>query len=314
MEEEDEGNPITQEIITQVIKKHNLYLTPSLNEVLYLQHRGVTKIQNLNQFVNLKTLWLNNNAISKIEGLDELHNLINLNLSDNLIDKITGLENLSSLNSLALTNNYISKIEGLHGCKSLTSLQLDHNKLKDPKSLFGLLEVPTLEILNLNKNMIEGDEFLDLIKNLSKLKVLRMLGNNITRTMKDYRRQIISSLPELNYLDDSPIDTSERRISNAWKSGGIEEERKVRDQIKKENQDFHNKIIKEYDELIIQGKIERGEPVDDSDTSPEKDIEISPDNNEKEVDNDNTPNTKPDEIFKTEPEEILRKEIDDDLD
>ena len=262
-EEEDEGNPITQEAIIEVIKKHNLYLTPRLNEVLYLQHLGFTKIRNLDQFINLKTLWLNNNAISTIEGLDKLHNLINLNLSDNLIDKITGLDNLKSLNSLSLTNNYISKIEGLGGCKSLTSLQLDHNKLKDPNSLSGLSEIPTLEILNLNKNMIQNDEFLESIKKLSKLKVLRMLGNDVTRTMKNYRRQVIISLPELNYLDDSPVDEAERRIVNAWSNGGIEEERKMRDQIKKEDQDFRERMVKEYDELVLQGKIERGESLSD---------------------------------------------------
>lgn len=284
-EEEDEGNPITQEMLTTTIKKQNLYLTPRLNEILYLQHLGITKIRNLNQFINLKTLWLNNNAISTIEGLDELHNLINLNLSDNLIDKISGLDNLKSLNSLSLTNNYISKIEGLGGCKSLTSLQLDHNKLKDPKSLLGLLEVTSIEILNLNKNMIEDDEFLEPIKKLSNLKVLRMLGNSVTRTMKNYRRQIISSLPELNYLDDSPVDENERRVVSAWKNGGIEEEKKMRDQIKKEDQNFHDQIIKEYDELVLQGKIERGEQLDDNQN------EITENNTESNVGDNNDSST-----------------------
>jgi len=49
-----------------------MFTVVELNEKLYLQNFSATKIQNLDEFVNLHTLYLSNNAISKIENLDNL--------------------------------------------------------------------------------------------------------------------------------------------------------------------------------------------------------------------------------------------------
>lgn len=284
-EEEDEGNPITQEILTQLIKKQNLYMTPSLNEILYLHQQGFTKISSLGQFINLKTLWLNNNAISTIEGLDELKHLVTLNLSNNLIDKISGLDNLTNLNSLILSNNYISKIEGLDNCKSLKDLQIDHNKIKNSENLSGLLKAPSIEILNLNNNMIDDENSANILIQLTNLRVLRMSGNDCIKKIKNYRRLFVSSLPNLKYLDEAPVDYSERRIVDAWKVGGSEAEMKVRNEINHETEAFHKQVLDEYDELIKQGKLERGEPLEDSENVDDVD-----DQNEELNQNEENPN------------------------
>lgn len=253
-EEEDEGHPISEKDIKEAIKKHKLYTTPSLNEVLYLHYQGFTKIQNLEPFVNLKALWLNNNAISEIEGLDELTNLTCLYLANNLIEKISGLDKLEKLDTLVLSSNFITKIENLSGCKSLTTLSIDHNKIKDPEGLSGLTEVPSLLILNADENQIKSEEFLDVIKPLNLLRVLRMNGNEVTRNMKNYRRRIILGFPDLQFLDDSPVTEDDRRLANAWETGGLAAERKEREVIKKEKNDIREENMRKFHELVNKGK------------------------------------------------------------
>ena len=50
-------------------RDNELYMTPRLNTVLYLHHKGYQVIENLDEYVGLKALWLDNNAIAKIENL-----------------------------------------------------------------------------------------------------------------------------------------------------------------------------------------------------------------------------------------------------
>jgi dynein assembly factor 1 len=251
-EEEEEGTPITKKAIKEVIKKHNLYNTPELNEVLYLHYRGFTRICNLDKFVNLKALWLNNNAICRIEGLDELRNLTCLYLANNLIDAISGLENLTSLDTLCLSHNYIARIEGLQNCQKLTTIELDHNKFRDPQGLSGLVEAPTITILNLNNNDIADEEFANVIQPLRQLRVLRMVGNRVTRQMKDYRRRLILEFQELRFLDEAPVDGDERRCVTAWGVGGVQAERAEREAIKAEKDARHRENMRKLREM--QGK------------------------------------------------------------
>lgn len=59
---------------------HKVPITVTYINLSYL---GLTKIPDLTQFKNLKTLHLNSNKLEKIENIEKLHNLTFLDISNN---------------------------------------------------------------------------------------------------------------------------------------------------------------------------------------------------------------------------------------
>lgn len=76
METDESGsNVITEKFLRDLCEETGLFLTPHLNDTLYLHYKGFKKIEKLEKYANLKTIWLECNGIQKIENLDHLNQL-----------------------------------------------------------------------------------------------------------------------------------------------------------------------------------------------------------------------------------------------
>ncbi|XP_013388154.1 dynein assembly factor 1, axonemal-like [Lingula anatina] len=228
-EEKDKWPRLNKKMLRDHCKALKLYLTPELNDVLYLHYKGIFKIESLEEYTGLKCLWLESNGISKIENLDHQKELRCLYLHQNLIKKIENLEPLQNLATLNLSNNLISKIENLSCLPHLGTLLISHNKLTTAEDLEHLAECEAISNLDLSHNKIEDPAFLKVLTQMKSLRVLNMMGNPVIRKIEHYRKTVIATLKELTYLDDRPVFPKERACVEAWAVGGREAEKAERD-------------------------------------------------------------------------------------
>lgn len=66
---------MTEKVLLNICKEHQLYRTPSLNDKLYCNFKGFTKIENLEKYSGLKALFLEGNALDSLEGMPPLKEL-----------------------------------------------------------------------------------------------------------------------------------------------------------------------------------------------------------------------------------------------
>nr|CAH0098667.1 unnamed protein product [Daphnia galeata] len=104
-------NPrITTKWLRDHCRKHGLYQTPHLNEVLYLQHQGFKCIELLEDYTGLRSLWLDHNRLTNVLGLNTMKNLKCLFIQNNYLVTLSGIEFLSQLVILDVSNNELKKI------------------------------------------------------------------------------------------------------------------------------------------------------------------------------------------------------------
>uniref|UniRef100_A0A240PLE9 Dynein axonemal assembly factor 1 homolog n=1 Tax=Anopheles atroparvus TaxID=41427 RepID=A0A240PLE9_ANOAO len=238
MENDFGPKKMTKKTIQASCRKNKLYLTPHLNEVLYLHYSGYNEIECLEEYVGLKCLWLECNAISSISGLKHQPLLRCLYLHNNLIKKIENLEHCKQLDTLNLSHNHITKVEncGVDLLPVLNTLNLSHNYLKSIDSVEDLRKCDFVSVLDISHNRIDDIAIVKVLGAMKGLRVLTLTGNPVVNEIPSYRKTLILECKSLTYLDSRPVFDKDRACAEAWKRGGYQEEQKEHLRWKKEEQ------------------------------------------------------------------------------
>ncbi|KAK1947444.1 Dynein assembly factor 1 [Phytophthora citrophthora] len=258
-----------KKLLKKLCRDNDLYMTPSINDRLYLHYKGFRSIKNLEEYTGLKVLWLEGNGLPRIEGLEHQKELRTLYLHENLIYKIEGLESQLLLDTLNLSQNQISCIENLGHLKQLTSLALKSNYLTSAKDIAHVLEVPSLSVLDIQSNRINDTDIVDILAQLPNLKVLYLQGNEVVKHIKQYRKTMVYRCRKLKYLDDRPVFDDERRRVEAWgkaleaSNGDFkaaqEAERQEMDAIRREKKERDEQNFLYFEQMMIEGRRKRRE-------------------------------------------------------
>ena len=249
---------ITKKYVKQLCEENELYITPHLNDKLYLHFKGFCAIDNIEEYVNLKALFLDNNCIRKIENLSMLKQLTCLYLQSNIISKIEGLDELTELVTLNLSHNQITKVENLNNLINLSNIDLSFNYIENCENLSGLLECQSLTNIDLSQNKIlYSEHLLDLFEGMKNLACLYLKGNPFVRDFPNYRKSVVSTLKNLKYLDDKPINNLERRAFEAWKEGGREAELAERNKYFEEKKEIDRQYALENIEHEVNARAKR---------------------------------------------------------
>ncbi|XP_030850302.1 mucin-19 isoform X2 [Strongylocentrotus purpuratus] len=216
---------------------------------LILDHNGLSRIDNLQEFKNLqqlsighnrlvrmngisrlptiRVLNLPNNSIQTIEGLRELPELEWLNLSGNSIKSIDHLSSNLKLRHLDLSDNSVSSIMDISMLANLKTLLLHGNILTTLRSIPGCIP-HSLEILSLAENEISDlteVSYLSCLNNLQQLSVMNnpcvLMATPCSSNASpfnsgfDYRPYIVNWSPSLHILDGYAI-THKENLKAEW--------------------------------------------------------------------------------------------------
>lgn len=257
---------MTKEVLRKLCKDTDgCYVTPEINDKLYLHYKGFNKIENLDAYVGVKALWLEGNGLAKIEGLSKLTLLRSLYLHENIIEEIEGLDSLVELDHINLSKNFIKKVNNLSKLKKLTCLNLAHNNICTAEDVEHITTLTSLQTIDLQSNKISDTNIVDILEKLPDLRVVYLQGNPVVKHIPHYRRTIISRCVNLRYLDDRPVFDEERRRTNAWAKafaeGGLsaaqEAEKNELLAIRREKDEYDERNFRAFEDMMKKGLEER---------------------------------------------------------
>lgn len=254
---------MTKPLLRKLCKDKGLYTTPDINDKLYLHYQGFSYIQNLEEYTGLKALWLEGNGLAAISGLEKQTELRSLYLHENLIERIENLDSQTELDCLNLSKNYISSIDNLSHMTKLSTLNLANNHIKSADGIRHILQIPSLQTLDIQHNKIEDAAIVDIVADMPDLRVLYLMGNPVVKNIRNYRKTLISRCKNLRYLDDRPVFEEERRRVDAWgkvlAEGGTldqaqEAERLELQLIRKEKDDADERNFRAFEQMMREGQ------------------------------------------------------------
>ena len=190
-------------------KERAQYMTPRLNDNLYLQCFGFDRIENLEEYTGTKALWLEENNIKKIENISHMQLLRCLFLQSNAITRIANLSRLKSLQMINLSNNLITRIENLAGIQKLHTLEISRNRITTVADISHLLLCTSITVLDLSFNRLHDARCMTVWEGMPSLRVLYLHGNAVTQQIADvwgsYRKYVLARMPALTFLDERPV-------------------------------------------------------------------------------------------------------------
>ncbi len=221
---------MTKKELRRSALEHGGYSTPALNDQLYLHYMGYRKIENLEEYTNLKAIWLDSNGFETIENLNHLSQLRCLFLQRNLFTNIQNLHGLNNLVQLDLSENRLTKIEGLSCLPLLSTLNVSKNALSDADSISHLADCKKLTTVDFTSNSLRGETIIDALAAIPALISINMTGNPAASEVTNFRKRVIASIKTLRYLD-RPVFDMERATTEAWASGGRSAELAMKKQL-----------------------------------------------------------------------------------
>lgn len=168
--------------------------------VLDISCNNITDVSALNALPALEEVDLSNNKIAKLPDMGRCKKIQELDISRNHISDLSGLKGLSSLTVLRVENNKVTSVDSLGKLRCLQELYLANNRISEVKSFAN--QFPSLEILDLSKNVIETVEEMLSLSGISTLVELTVIGNPFeTNDTISCHRQISQNITSLEILD-----------------------------------------------------------------------------------------------------------------